>query len=367
MSFRSCLILTLAAIFICLCVSQRPAFSREFLQLRHCGSVNALPIANRIDVQTRRCEAPVERTYTPRYRGIGYEILDSESQACFVPDQEYKLLDEIVGTVLKRVKYNPDLKDTQAKIVQAIEISKTISDTLKERGFALYIPTDTLSDALINRNQPGERERHIFDCDTGSFIFLTVAENLGAPVSLVEISLPSEAGHNYVRWQIDSSTLFDWDMNGQSECATPTNLPNYQGKSMTRTEALGYALTFRAWLWKKQGQYNESLDDYREAMKTYPQAPLSYNNFAWLIATKEVPNRQKLQEAALAAAKQAVSIENLANYLDTLGCVCALMGDYKQAIKYESEAAAKNPHDSSIARRLKWFKSPMPKDCTGEE
>jgi hypothetical protein len=100
---------------------------------------------------------------------------------------------------------------------------------------------------------------------------LTVAENLGAPVSLVEITLPSGSGHNYVRWKIDENTSMDWDMNGQSECATPPNLASYEGRSMTRSETLGYALTLRADLWKDRGLYESAISDYRGAMKLYPQ------------------------------------------------------------------------------------------------
>lgn len=363
--FRFCLPLILAATLICLCAGYQPALSRGIPLTDYCGDMYTPPFAPEGDSGTRKCVAAVRRTYTPRYRGLGFEILDSESQACFVPDQEYKLLDEIVDAVVKTVKYNASLTTRQAKIEQARQISKKISDALKARGFALYIPTETLSDALIERNLPGEPERHVFDCDTGSLIFLTVAENLGAPVSLVEITLPSGSGHNYVRWRIDDQTSFDWDMNGQSVCVTPANIASYEGRSMTRQETLGYALTLRAWLWETNGLYGSALSDYREAMKLYPQAPGSFNNFAWMIATKEVPDRKRLQQDALAAAERAVTIARKPNYLDTLACVCALKGDFQQAIKYQSEAVAEDPRNLSFQERLAQFKGPNPRDCTG--
>jgi tetratricopeptide (TPR) repeat protein len=365
MFFRFCLSIILAAIPVCLRAGDQPALSRGILLPAHCGNMYAPPFAAKGDSGSRKCGAAVRRIYTSRYRGLGFEILDSESQACFVPDQEYRLLDEIVDAVVKSLKYDPSLTDRQAKIEQARQISKKISDTLKARGFALYIPTETVSDALIDRNLSGEPERHIFDCDTGSFIFLTVAENLGAPVALVEITLPSGSGHNYVRWRIDDQTSFDWDMNGQSECVTPANIASYEGKSMTRQETLGYALTLRASLWETSGLYGSANSDYREAMKLYPQAPGSYNNFAWMIATKEMPGRKKLEQDALVAAEHAVTIARKPNYLDTLACVCALQGNFQQAIKYESEAAAGDSRNSSFQERLAQFKSPNPKDCTG--
>lgn len=365
MFFRFCFLIILAVSSFCVCVVGQSVLSKEVSTLAYCGDLYAPPFADRRDTMPRKCGVAVKRKYTPRYKGIGFEILDSESEACFVPDQEYKLLDEVIDTVVKSVKYNSSLTDRQAKIEQALLISKNISNTLKDRGFGLYIPTDTLSDALIDRHLPGERERHIFDCDTGSFIFLTVAENLGAPVSLVNITLSSGSGHNYVRWYIDEKTSLDWDMNGQSECLTPTNLASYEGKSMLRSESLGYALTLRASLWETREFYTSAIDDYRGAMKLYPQAPVSYNNFAWLIATKEVPNRKKLQQEALTAAEQAITISRKPNYLDTLGCVYALLGDFQQAIKYQSEAVAEDPRNSAFRERLDLFKNPNPKDCTG--
>lgn len=131
----------------------------------------APPFARASDAGPRKCGVPAPRSYGPRHKGLGFEILDSESKACFVPDQEYKLLDEIIDAVMKSVKYDPMLIDKQARLDQAQQISKTISNTLTGRGFALYIPTEALSDALIDRNLPGQSERHIFDCDTGSLIF----------------------------------------------------------------------------------------------------------------------------------------------------------------------------------------------------
>jgi tetratricopeptide (TPR) repeat protein len=273
------------------------------------------------------------------------------------------LLDDLIDAVAKSVKYDSKITDTRTKIEQAKRISQRISDVLKERGFELYIPTETLSDALDERNLPGEPERHVFDCDTGSFIFLTVAENLGAPLSLVEITLPSGSGHNYVRWRIDDRTSLDWDLNGQAECITPPNLANDEGRSMSRTETLGYAFTLRAALWRGHGQYANAIADYREAMRLYPQSPDPYNNFAWTIATREIPDRKLLQNDALVAAEQAIIISRRPNYLDTLACVNALMGNFSQAIKYQSEALAEDPRNDSFQERLALFK--IQKDCTG--
>lgn len=345
--------------------TNQSVFSRGRPPASQCGAMYAEPLANSVDSGRRKCGMKMKRAYRPKHKGLAFEILDSESKACFVPDQEYKLLDEIVDTVVRSVKYDRNLKGNEAKIEQARQISKAISDTLKARGFALLIPTETLGDSLVNRNANGEPERHIFDCDTGSIIFLTVTENLGAPVALVDITLPSGSGHNYVRWYIDQQVSFEWDMNGQSECSTPSDLPSYEGRSMSRRETLGYALGLRASVWETLEKYDYVISDYREAMKLYPQDPVYYNNFAWVVATREVSHRKQLQKDALAASEHAIAVTRTPGYLDTLGCVYALVGDFESAIKLQTEAVKMAPGKTEFGERLRQFMSVPPKDCTG--
>jgi hypothetical protein len=144
------------------------------------------------------------RSCVHRHQGLGFDILDSESEAFFVPDEEFQLLDSLVDQVEKQVQINSGLRGVQSHN-QAMVVSKAISDALELNGFGLCIPTDTLSDALLNRNLSSDAPRLILDCDSGSFVFLTITEALKAPVSLVDITLPSGAGHNYVQWKLDCS------------------------------------------------------------------------------------------------------------------------------------------------------------------
>jgi tetratricopeptide (TPR) repeat protein len=296
---------------------------------------------------------------------LGFELLDSESEACFVPDAEYQLLDSLIDQVEKQVQYDPKISDEQQRLSQARLISKTISDTLAQNGFGLYIPTDTLSDALLDRNIAGGSPRHIFDCDSGSFIFLTITDSLKAPVSLVDITLPSGTGHKYVQWKLDELHSMNWDMNGRAECLTPPNLPAYQGKVMSPQQTRGYALTIRANIWEMRQQYDRAISDFKAAMRLYPESPLSFNNFAWLVATKEIPNRKTFLDEALTASLRSTSIEDRANYLDTLACVYALKGDKQQAIKIESDALKRSPFNPHFKSRLELFSEH--KDCTGEK
>ena len=310
----------------------------------------------------RPCDKPIKRQYTVRHQGIGFEILDSESEACFVPDQEYRLLDDLLDTVLNRITYNRNLTDIGAQRQQAAKISATISDVLTEYQFHLFVDTETLSDALVDRGE-SKVPKHIFDCDTGSLIFLTIAENLGAPVVMVEIPSSGSFDHLYVRWLEKGASLFEWDMNDRNERSTPSNLPWLFGKSMTRQETIGYALSLRAKLWERQKRYDRAILDYQAAAKLYDELTTS-NNLAWLVATKEVPRRQQLQKEALAAAQKVVSIFPKPNYQDTLACVYALSGDFAQALELEDKALAREPRNSFEIRK-QLFEAR--KDCTGQQ
>jgi hypothetical protein len=104
-----------------------------------CGSGDSGPHAPRSDGENRSCDPHGQRHYVPRHKGIGFEILDSESQACFVPDQEYRLLDDLIDSVPNRVKYD----STTTSLAQAKTISEAISDALLENGFALFIDRES--------------------------------------------------------------------------------------------------------------------------------------------------------------------------------------------------------------------------------
>lgn len=331
-----------------------------------CGSIYAKPSGNRSDAWARKCQPPVARTYIPKYSGIGYEILNIDSEACFVPDELYRMLDEIVAEALKKISYSQSLASKSEKVEQARRVSKQISEILTLRNFGLYMPTDTLSDALTLRNKPEEPERHIADCDTISFIYLTIAENLNLPLSLVEINLPNGSGHNYVRWQIEDGLILDWDTNGRSECAAPEKLQAFQGKSMKRAQVMGYVYAIRAAVKAGHADFPGAVVDYQTSIRLYPESPFASNNLAWMLATKNFEGRDKLAVEALAQAGRAVSIERRANYLDTLACAYALNRDFENAIRHEKDALALDPK-AEYMQRLKRFMDQEKQDCTGIE
>jgi len=338
--------------------TSRPAIS-------YCGDVYAPPFANPLDAGRRSCPPAEARAYTPRHRGIGFDILDLESEACFVPDESYRLLDDVIDEVASRLSAHRGPARAQSAV--ALDIATVTGEVMAARGFGLYVPTETLGDALARRSGNAEPPRYVFDCDTGSMILMTVAENLSLPASLVEITLRSGSGHNYVRWEFGGESTVDWDMNGRQQCLTPRDVRPYQGRSMTRDEALGYAYLLRAALWKQSSKIAKEIDDLREATRRRPDHPAAYNNLAWLIATRDLPNPGSLQAEALRGAEKAVAIERHPNYLDTLACVHAAGGRFEEAARIEREAAEKAPEQETYKRRVEQFEAAMPRDCRGED
>lgn len=339
-----------------------------------CGAKNVPPTAyawSEEDRKPPRCESPKVRGYVPKFKGLAYDILNFESEACFVPDETYRILDEIVEEVVKRVN-TAGGSDTEQRIVL---ISRTTSAVLSEMGFALWIPTETLSDAMILRRSESDKFRHIFDCDTGSMILLTISEVMGTKAFLVESTIPSNSDqrkivqHNFVNWPTSPEQSINWDMNSKEVCTAPkANQLPYQGKNLTKQQLWAYETSLRAHLWERAGRYDKALLDYLQAMKDFPERPGAYNGFAWLVATKEIPNRNAYKEDALAAALKASVAREDANILDTLACVYAFMGNFAKAIEVEELAIKVATADSipDFRRRLDNFRPGIQKDCTGE-
>ena len=345
---------------------QVPSRDATILQ---CGSANTEPIARSWDPkdrEPRQCGPRAPRNYTPRFKGLGFDVLNYESEACFVPDQSFELLDTIVATVVQRVTA-ANLPNGRDKVLL---ISRTTSSVLTELGFALW-PTLNLSDALALRRTANDQFRHLFDCDTGSMILLTVADALGVDAALVDSTIPGEdpnefAWHNFVRWPLGQGSA-DWDMNFKDVCIAPAEgqLP-YQGKALTQQQLWGYEAHLRALIWKGTGHFKETVADFRAAMQAFPERPASFNEFAWVVAANEFPERASLSDQALDAALRAVATRKDPEYEDTLACVYAFRGDFAKAIETEKAALMHPPRNDKedFERRLGYFMSG--RDCTHE-
>jgi len=317
-----------------------------------CGSQNAPPFAPSADASHRPCGPREARQYTPHNRGVGFKILDLESEACFVPDGAYRLLDAIVDEARRRVRLAG--VGTSA-ILKAQLIGRVTGEIMKEKGFALSLPTDTLGDALVARGTTDKKARHVFDCDTGSMIYLTVAEALSAPASLVEITLPNGDQHNYVQWHVAHNRYVAWDPNAQAQCIAPATSGGYQGKSLSYRETISYARTLRADLWIAQKNYDRAIEDYRAAIRLFPQRPGAYAGLAWMLATIKFGTSARYRRLAVESAKYAVRLRRNADNLDTLACAYAFAGDFNGAVIAEKAALRLAPTNGDYSLRMQTF------------
>jgi hypothetical protein len=308
----------------------------------------------------RSCKPITSRKYVPLYNTIAHQILVLEDQACGVPDESFQLLDNLITEAKRTMQYSPSV-DAAMRRQEAERISHGIANLLRSRGFRLHVPVDTLGDALFpNRSIP--QVEYLFDCDTSSFLYMAIAEQLGASLALVEMTLPSGAGHNVVRWNIGSGEYLHWDTNGQTECVIPSGQPPYQGVGMSTQQVFGYVYSLRALAWKRRGIFARALEDNRAAITRWPTSPMGRNNLAWLIVTKKELQTPELKQEALAQALEAVRIHRMTNYLGTLACAHAAVKNFEEAKRLAAEATAM-PDGDILDGAIERFARGA--DCTG--
>jgi hypothetical protein len=329
--------------------------------LPQCGSTYAPPIAQGGDaVKPRKCPLPTQRQYKPKFKTIGHQVLEDESVACFVPDSEFELLDTLIEGGLHQYKTAQGNNVEQSPRL----FFQSMGETLLKAGYQLFIPIETLGDALITR-QLENGGKHVMDCDTASLLYMSTAEVLGLTVNMVDIRLNSGAGHNYLRWSDAGGEIIDWDTNGRNQCTTPAGLPTWQGRTMSYTEVIGYTRGLRGLLYQKSGRNIEASGDYRAAAAMYPKSPWAYNNLAWLLATRDEFNKPADASQAVDSALTAISIERSVNNLDTLACAYARKGEFASAIAISKEVVSLAPGDETFKQRLQRFQATPPNNCVG--
>jgi len=317
----------------------------------------------------RPCGEPRQRLYTSKYDGLAYDILALESEACFVPDASIRLLDDLMDEMHRRIDAAGFAAGDAVDRAVLNEIGEITVDVLAERGFALRIGTRTIGDALELRTGLNGSYYYPFDCDIGALILLTIAQHYEIPASLVEVRLSKVATHNYVRWALPDGGFMDWDTNGRGPCETRGQHPSWQGRAWSADETLAYIMRIRAAAWRKANNSERELADLERAMNLAPNHPSSFNNYAWFVATREIPDRARHADRAQAASEHAVSLERSGNNLDTLACVYALRGEYARAAIVEREAVRLIDDPAEISRfndRIHRFTATPPTDCTGD-
>lgn len=311
---------------------------------------------------------PPALAYQPKYHTIAHTILERETLAATVPDEMFKLVDTLIDEA-KQLGISGQLTD-DAQI--AVACGK-IDNLLINHGF-VYPPTgltQLLSDGLTPKHVDAQELQSILnqfhnfrrrdfinhhpdgpfyyvDCDTASFLYLGIADELKLPLFLVEVP-----GHNFVRWYVSDSHYVDWEtMDGS---ALDDNfyrqgfqIPAAQEQNgvflskMTPADVLGYCAFVVGGTFEQQKQWQKALDEYIICTQRYSRSPEGWNNAAWVLTSARdatIRNGQK----AVTLALQAVALYPQANNLDTLGCAYAEAGDFDKAIEIESKAAQLDP------------------------
>jgi Zn-dependent protease len=128
---------------------------------------------------------------------------------------------------------------------------------------------------------------------------------------------------------------------------------------------LATALTNRGLVESRRGNWQQAIDDYREALQLQPKLANAHNNLAWVLATCPVDELRNGQEAVDLAtwACEATQWQS-PSCLGTLAAACAEVGDFTQALNLQKRANTdpKNWQTAgrSAAERMRLYEQGLP-------
>jgi hypothetical protein len=193
------------------------------------------------------------------------------------------------------------------------------------------------------------------DCDLSSFLYMSIGESEGWPVSFIEVP-----GHNFVRWRFADGAYLNWDTvdaavrtDDQYRQGTHNNAPfdseaeKHGGYLLDRSpdEIDAYYLSLFVGRIKAaacvQSAYTRTL-----GMPNLPA--VVYNDVAWHFATDPAFKRTDYARTAVQLSNEAVAKDPQCSYRDTLSCTYAAAGEFDRAVEIERAI-------SSSSRRIKDF------------
>jgi len=111
---------------------------------------------------------------------------------------------------------------------------------------------------------------------------------------------------------------------------TPTGEPENPDLRMRVGRAIGL---------DQAGKFVEAQEEYREAVRLYPDDPVALNNLAWSLAANPRPELRNSQEAVrLARRAVELSDDQQATFIGTLAAAYAEDGQFNQAIETAERA-----------------------------
>jgi tetratricopeptide (TPR) repeat protein len=116
-------------------------------------------------------------------------------------------------------------------------------------------------------------------------------------------------------------------------------------------------------VWRRQGKYEQAIEEFNQAVKFAPQDGAGYNNRAWMWAT--CPDEKFCDgKAAVQSATKACELAHWKNpdWLDTLAASYARAGDFKAAVKYQTQAMdlAPEAQQADMKTRLELYRQGKP-------
>lgn len=204
-----------------------------------------------------------------------------------------------------------------------------------------YLNTGTRKRWLNAQSQDGRVILHVGDCDTLSFLYISMADAVGLPLSLVErAGDPDVVGHNWVTWQRNSTRL-DWDaLNGAERSG------GYP--ALSRQQALGYVRRLVALTMENRGSHSQAAAQLDQSIIEFP-ATDAFTDYAWLLATswdQSVRNGARATQAV----DRALASECNYDLLDTAAAAYATTGRFDVAVAFQTAAIDRLPASKPITR-----------------
>ncbi|MBL9167757.1 MAG: hypothetical protein JNN07_08450 [Verrucomicrobiales bacterium] len=195
------------------------------------------------------------------------------------------------------------------------------------------------------------------DCDTVSFLYLSVAQRLQLPLVLVVIpSRDRRPGHAFVRWR-EGNRQLNWEtMDGairtDESYVKPWNISSgaIQAKAaladLTVDQAMGCVHYWLAVRHQRQGDSERALQELAVALELHPENLDARREFAWVTATGA---RLSVRDhaAALRHITRVLEVMEDPDARDTLAAVYASAGQFDLAVREQRKAI----RDSSTGAR----------------
>ncbi len=297
-----------------------------------------------LETTVAKLEAPIVTPVVAASPTLAHELLSREHEVMrAVGDADADLrhaaaveaLDAFLQRAVERVDALPPDR-------RPGDLFHAIQSVFGEQGYVLRVPTLLLTDALTTNR---------YDCDTGSFLFLSVAQRADLPLELVEVP-----EHNFVRWVSEGSHL-NWDINDAtsytdaryidgwyvSRHVDPDSDPTFGGYMVphTRSHIDGYH-DFLLGLYA--GRANDAALKEQLLLRSIERRPgvgKSLAGLAWLYASHEDYTGDEHRRIALEYGRAAYErLPGDTFFQKVYSCALAANGRFDEAIAFERDHVA---------------------------